>query len=881
MEVFAKIRENNKIIGKLVGWQKTAWYPALYAALGVFAASFGMAAYIPVFWIYAASVVFAALFGDDVKVMLVPLFLSYYAIGDDKDLTIETSKGDVFEAFAPAGLANMIICGCIMVAALVYKCAVTGVLKDAFGKRGICTVGVLCMAGACLLNGIFSPVWEPMNFAVGVLEAAGISLLYFVVLAMTDKTDDIIAYACKIMVCLGFMVTAEVFILSLRLNAEDMLFVLDEAGEIIGFQRDNTVFAWGVFNITGAVLALTVPASMYLAYGRRLGVLGYAAAVLFFAATVYVNGRTAIVFGAAALLICIVICCIGGRNRVANRIFTGAFVVALGVTWLVMMGIAGGFEELIAKIHFIFRFDNADSGRIELWEDGMRDFLSAPVFGVGFIDGGYNGDAVLDNIYSNFYHNIGVELLGALGVVGVLAFVVLLKDWLELVIRRFTFDKLLLCLMPALVVAMSLLDNFFWYLNIQIFFCAFLALSERRLEELRAERIAAVRPVPGGRKPRVVFTLVEAGKGHIVPAAAVCRAFREKYGDRTEVVESRFYTETGNAKMEDFEKGFALAVKMQSRNGILGKLCRIGNFLAGDALGQQFLMAMTAGGIMSRRAASAHLKELDADLLFTTHWATAFYSKRMKPHPYTMLFCPDVYSNGMFNMDCNDFLIPTREGLKALGRRRMYAGGNATAVPFPIREEAEEYVGRKEELKKELGADGTFAVTLCDGGYGMARLEETVTELARSDKKMTLFALCGTNDELVGRLKRAPTSPTVRIVPVGFTDDALKYIAAADVFVGKGGANSMAEPAYFGVPVIITKCITYIEKGMKKYYVNKVRGGLYIPDAKAAAAKVNEFAADPSLLRPYAENMASLHGGYGAGAIADLIWKRVEALPRA
>lgn len=121
-----------------------------------------------------------------------------------------------------------------------------------------------------------------MNFAVGVLEAAGISLLYFVVLAMTDKTDDIIAYACKIMVCLGFMVTAEVFILSLRLNAEDMLFVLDEAGEIIGFQRDNTVFAWGVFNITGAVLALTVPASMYLAHGRRLGVLGYAAAVLFF-----------------------------------------------------------------------------------------------------------------------------------------------------------------------------------------------------------------------------------------------------------------------------------------------------------------------------------------------------------------------------------------------------------------------------------------------------------------------------------------------------------------------------------------------------------------------------------------------------------------------
>ena len=76
MDKLDSLRESNGFIGGLVRWQKTMWFPIVYAALGVLACTFGMAAYLPVFYIYVIFAVFAALFNDDVKVFAVPLLMT-------------------------------------------------------------------------------------------------------------------------------------------------------------------------------------------------------------------------------------------------------------------------------------------------------------------------------------------------------------------------------------------------------------------------------------------------------------------------------------------------------------------------------------------------------------------------------------------------------------------------------------------------------------------------------------------------------------------------------------------------------------------------------------------------------------------------------------
>jgi UDP-N-acetylglucosamine:LPS N-acetylglucosamine transferase len=474
------------------------------------------------------------------------------------------------------------------------------------------------------------------------------------------------------------------------------------------------------------------------------------------------------------------------------------------------------------------------------------------------------------------YHSIIIQFLGSMGIVGLVMFLVHIKHVAEIMIRSFSGEKLLLLLVPFGVIVASMVDNFFFYSNCQIFYAVFLALAEHSLEKSREERLLNHKKTDSGRRPRVVFTYVEAGKGHIVPEKAVCDSFKKKYSDDFEIVESYFYTDGNDEKLEKTEKLFAAAVKRQNKSRVLSWLCRTGNWICGDRFALYFLMTFTFSGMQSRRRAKKALVALDADVIFTTHWSTAFYASLLKDPPYTVMLCPDAYSNGMFNVDVNDLLIPSESGKKDAEKIRMYGGGNITAIDFPIRNEALAFYGKKKELRAELGlSNDDFVVTMSDGGYGLANMEATIYKLLETDARLTVFALCGTNERLFERLSEIKETGSIKLIPISFTNDVLKYIAAADLFCGKSGANSMAEPAFFGVPIIVTRSITYIERKIKKYYVKELGGALSIPFPKRAARKIAYFAENPEALVPYHQGLEKVCGKAGTDAVADILYDRV------
>lgn len=884
MEAFRELREKNKIIKALVAWQKTVWYPVFYAVCGVLSCSFGWQVYVPVFYVLALSVLFAALFCDDIKVLLVPVFLTYFCIGSDVELNLDISTGNVFETWTTVGLVNMIIAGAILIGAIVFRFIHDGLLIDIFKKRGILTTGMACIAFALVFNGVFSPTWVPLDMAFGLLIAGGLMLMYFVVLAVSNHTHDLVNYICTVCLVCGLMISLQSVILLARTASDGHLFV-KEAGQLTGrVNRRYLVLGWGVANLIAGMLALLIPPVMYLAYCRKYSVLSYLSAVFMYVIIVLLNARTSMLMGGIILILCIILCCFG-KNKATNRLLTLFIVLAAVLGGIIAMSVIG-FDKLPEYIANLLRFEDGDSARFPRWLNGMGDFAKAPVFGAGFMDGGVDVD-IDGNMYSNMYHNIGVEILGSLGIVGALAFIVHIKGMLELCLRKFRTERFLIGLGAVSVIMISLLDNFFFYFSAQIFYGAYLAVAEVQLEYTRADLLKDHKQARASGKPRVAFTFVEAGMGHIVPEAAVCDAFERKYGDKCEVVRSKFYTETDNTDMHNFEDGFVRTVQLQSRSRVFGKLCILGNKLAGDALAQQFVMSMRYPDSRAGRTALKHLKELDADVLFTTHWATAYYvGKLKKSRPYTIMFCPDAYSNGMFNIDCNDFLIPTEEGLKKANHRRMYAGGNGRVVPYPIRDEAFALRGKKAEVREKLGIGADeFVVILADGGYGMAKLEKTVNELiacgrADSATKLRIIAACGKNAEAVERLNALECPPNIKLDVFGYTDKMLELVCASDLFAGKSGANSMAEPTFFGLPVIITKCITPIESGIRKYYMNTVGNAMYIPDPKKAAEKIFAFASHPEELAPYAERAESVADAYGAEAIADLIYDRVSKLDK-
>jgi hypothetical protein len=76
------------------------------------------------------------------------------------------------------------------------------------------------------------------------------------------------------------------------------------------------------------------------------------------------------------------------------------------------------------------------------------------------------------------YHNIGLQFLAGMGIVGTAAFIFHLVEMGKLFFVKFSLDKFLLMLIPIMVIGTSIVDNFFFYPNFQIFYGVFLALAE-------------------------------------------------------------------------------------------------------------------------------------------------------------------------------------------------------------------------------------------------------------------------------------------------------------------------------------------------------------------------------------------------------------------
>jgi len=477
MSIFDKLREENPAIRVLVKFQKSIFYPIIFGIICVISSLNEVNIYVPLIWALSVSVVFGAIFNDDLKVFIVPFLMIYYAIGMDYEKSFVMTNGNIWARFDTKGLLHFLICGLLMVSFLIYRLIVSGALKNIFKKRTSFLIGILALDVVFIINGVFSEHWVLESLLFGALNAAVITLVYLVFIGIFRTSTNFVPYLCKIMVCFGYMVFAQIIILCYKLCLNDMLFRRNDLGEIISIARSNIVLSWGVSTIIGAVISLAIPAAFYLARNHKFGVFFYISAFVFWGSTFITNTRSAILCGFIAIVVSIFICWKGGRNEKINRITTVSAAL-IGIAIITALIITLDLKAIVEEICQIFRFDGDSSGRVGIWKRGLENFFSDPVLGTGFAYGELSKDIPFDNLYSNMYHNIIVEMLASVGVVGLLALIIHVFGILKILFSKVSGDKSLLLLTPLLVLAMSMFDNFFFYPNIQIVYVAFLAAAE-------------------------------------------------------------------------------------------------------------------------------------------------------------------------------------------------------------------------------------------------------------------------------------------------------------------------------------------------------------------------------------------------------------------
>src|SRR6266850_4927580 len=120
----------------------------------------------------------------------------------------------------------------------------------------------------------------------------------------------------------------------------------------------------------------------------------------------------------------------------------------------------------------------------------------------------------------------------------------------------------------------------------------------------------------------------------------------------------------------------------------------------------------------------------------------------------------------------------------------------------------------RSDARKQLGLDAAASVILISaGGYGIGPVEQLVKDLLALQRPWQIVAIAGKSEKTRKRLEEIAReagklqSGSPRLCAVGFTSEMDKYMAAADLMVGKAGGLTTSEALARALPMALIEPI--------------------------------------------------------------------------
>ncbi len=118
----------------------------------------------------------------------------------------------------------------------------------------------------------------------------------------------------------------------------------------------------------------------------------------------------------------------------------------------------------------------------------------------------------------------------------------------------------------------------------------------------------------------------------------------------------------------------------------------------------------------------------------------------------------------------------------------------------------------KFEMRKKYGLEQNRTTILVSaGGFGVGKIENTLTALADLKTPAQVIAICGKNEELKIKLEKLSAElmqkSEVIFKPIGFTKEMDEYMSASDLIVGKPGGLTTCEALAKGLIFVVVNPI--------------------------------------------------------------------------
>lgn len=309
-----------------------------------------------------------------------------------------------------------------------------------------------------VLGGIFSETHTGKDILLGLAET--LSFFFFFALFYFgfrgDALKDIEGYFCYSTLCISSVILIQMAELYLT---ED---VLRADGAI---NQSKIVLGWGVSTVIGGALVVLIPMLLYGAMRRRYPIPYFIAAVLVLIGCFLSTSRTALGVGALIFAVCMLIGCFFGERKSTFQLTS---LILLLIFLLTMIGY---YDEVRRLFAVYFEKGISGSGRFELWKKCVDAFFDHPLFGAGFFG------LELGASVSHFAHNTILQMLGACGSFGIIAYLLYRIETVYLFAKKPSLFKTMLGMAALALIIASLLDIFIFAFFPMIYHSATLALA--------------------------------------------------------------------------------------------------------------------------------------------------------------------------------------------------------------------------------------------------------------------------------------------------------------------------------------------------------------------------------------------------------------------
>lgn len=113
--------------------------------------------------------------------------------------------------------------------------------------------------------------------------------------------------------------------------------------------------------------------------------------------------------------------------------------------------------------------------------------------------------------------------------------------------------------------------------------------------------------------------------------------------------------------------------------------------------------------------------------------------------------------------------------------------------------------------------DNARVILALSGGQGLAKLEKIILTMMAFSKPSVIFAIAGSSDGLLKKLKKIDPSAQIDLRVVGWTDAIDEYMRVADVIITKPGGMSTTECITLQKPIIAISPIPGQEEHNAEY----------------------------------------------------------------